>query len=151
MNIPHASLVFGHHDRMEVTADLLGEKGRSTESIPYADVVAFTCLTAFAFDHRRERKDAHDLVYSLEHGEGGLAGAIAKFQEALKGDNRDVIERALTLLLTRFCDREPDDGPLREGNVAVAQFEIEVLQTTQKSEKHGFCANARSMTSYSNF
>ncbi|MGO7888645.1 hypothetical protein ACC740_37435, partial [Rhizobium ruizarguesonis] len=23
---------------------------------------------AFAFDHRRERKDAHDLVYCLEHG-----------------------------------------------------------------------------------
>ncbi|WP_246731318.1 hypothetical protein [Rhizobium leguminosarum] len=39
VNIPHASLVFGHHDRMEVTADLLGEKGRSTESIPYADIV----------------------------------------------------------------------------------------------------------------
>ncbi|CDM60549.1 hypothetical protein [Rhizobium favelukesii] len=34
VNIPHASLVFGHHDRVEVTADLLGEKGRSTESIP---------------------------------------------------------------------------------------------------------------------
>jgi hypothetical protein len=28
-------------------------------------------------------------------------------------------------LLTRFCDPEPDDGYLREGNVAVAQFEIE--------------------------
>ncbi|MGO6732660.1 hypothetical protein ACCT24_31275 [Rhizobium ruizarguesonis] len=58
---------------MEVTADLLGEKGRSTESIPYADIVAFTCLKAFAFDPRHERKDAHDLVYCLEHGEGGLA------------------------------------------------------------------------------
>lgn len=125
VNIPHASLVFGHHDRMEVTADLLGEKGRSTESIPYADIVAFTCLKAFAFDHRRERKDAHDLVYCLEHGEGGLAGAIAKFQEALKGNDREVIGRALTLLLTRFCDPEPDEGYLREGNVAVAQFEIE--------------------------
>ncbi|MGO7609376.1 hypothetical protein ACC695_39155, partial [Rhizobium ruizarguesonis] len=53
---PHASLVFGHHDRMEVTADLLGEKGRSTESIPYADIVAFTCLKAFAFDPRNCRR-----------------------------------------------------------------------------------------------
>lgn len=98
MNILHASLVFGHHDPMEVTADLLGQKGHSTESIPYSDIVAFTCLKAFAFDHRGERKDAHDLVYCLEHGEGGLKGALEKFQEALKGD-RDVIERALTLLL----------------------------------------------------
>lgn len=62
VNIPHASLVFRHHDRMEVTADLLGEKGRSTESTLYADIVAFTRLRALAFDHRRERKDAHDLT-----------------------------------------------------------------------------------------
>ncbi|MDI6029457.1 hypothetical protein QBK99_25230 [Corticibacterium sp. UT-5YL-CI-8] len=44
VNIPHASLVFDLHDRMEVTADLLGQKGRATESIPYANIVSFTSL-----------------------------------------------------------------------------------------------------------
>lgn len=125
INIPHASLVFELHDRMEVTADLLGEKGRATETIPYANIVSFTCLKAFAFDHRREGKDAHDLVYCLEHGDGRLGGAIARFKDALKGKHAEVIGSALAILSKRFCDPNPDEGYLREGPVAVAQFEIE--------------------------
>lgn len=125
INIPHASLVFELHDRMEVTADLLGEKGRATELIPYANIVSFTCLKAFAYDHRREGKDAHDLVYCLEHGEGGLDGAGSRFKEAMGGKHAEVIGSALTILSRRFCDPNPDEGYLREGPVAVAQFEIE--------------------------
>lgn len=125
VNIPHASLVFDLHDRMEVTADLLGQKGRATESIPYANIVSFTCLKAFAFDQRREGKDAHDLSYCLEHGDGGLDGAIAKFREALAGKHGETVRAALTLLLKRFCDPKPDEGYLREGPVAAARFEIE--------------------------
>lgn len=125
INIPHASLVFDLHDRVEVTADLLGERGRATETIPYADIVSFTCLKAFAFDHRRERKDAHDLVYCLEHGEQGLEGAISKFRQALAGKHTEVIRQALGILRMRFCDPNPEEGYLREGPVAVAQFEID--------------------------
>ncbi|MER8438185.1 antitoxin [Mesorhizobium sp. M1312] len=125
VNIPHASLVFDLHDHMEVTADLLGQKGRATETIPYANIVSFTCLKAFAFDHRREGKDAHDLVYCLEHGEGELDGAIAKFKDALTGKHAGIIGEALAILLKRFCDPKPDEGYLREGPVAVARFEIE--------------------------
>jgi hypothetical protein len=125
VNIPHASIVFDLHDQMDVTADLLGENGRATEMIPYANIVSFTCLKAFAFDHRRERKDAHDLIYCLEYARGGLEGAIAKFSEAMEGKHRDVIEKALDLILKRFCDPNPDEGYLREGPVAVARFEIE--------------------------
>ena len=91
VNIPHASLVFELHDRMDVTAELLGAKGRATESIPYANIVSFTCLKAFAFDHRREGKDAHDLVYCLEHGDGGPDGAVAKFQAAIAGKHAETI------------------------------------------------------------
>ena len=125
INIPHASLVFDFHDRMEVTADLLGQRGRATESIPYANIVSFTCLKAFAFDHRREGKDAHDLVYCLEHGEGGLDGAIARFKDAASGNHGAVIRKALGILFKRFCDAKADEGYLREGPVAVARFEIE--------------------------
>lgn len=125
VNIPHASLVFDLHDRMEVTADLLGQKGRATESIPYANIVSFTSLKAFAFDHRREGKDAHDLVYCLEHGDGGLHGAIAKVREALAGKHGETVHAALAILLKRFCDPKPDEGYLREGPVAAARFEID--------------------------
>jgi hypothetical protein len=125
VNIPHASLVFDLHDRMDVTADLLGQKGRATESIPYANIVSFTCLKAFAFDHRREGKDAHDLVYCLEHGDGELDGAIAKFKGALAGKHSETVHAALAILLKRFCDPKPEEGYLREGPVAAARFEIE--------------------------
>ncbi len=125
INIPHASLVFDLHERMDVTADLLGQKGRATESIPYASIVAFSCLKAFAFDHRREGKDAHDLVYCLERGEGGLEGAIAKFKDAMAGRHSSTIGTALAILRKRFCDSNPDEGFLREGPVAVARFEID--------------------------
>lgn len=125
INIPYASLVFDLHDRMEVTAELLGQKGRATETIPYANIVSFTCLKAFAFDHRREGKDAHDLVYCLDHGDGGLVGAIASFKDAMAGKHRDIIGAALVILQKRFCDPKPDEGYLREGPVAVALFEIE--------------------------
>ena len=125
VNIPHASIVFDLHETMEVTADLLGGNGRATETIAYSNILSFTCLKCFAFEHRRERKDAHDLIYCLENGEGGIDGAAAKFLEALKGKHADVIAEALTILRRRFCDPVVVDGYLREGPVAVAKFEIE--------------------------
>src|SRR3546814_4123003 len=67
LNIPHASMVFDLHDKTELTAELLDGEGLATETVRYANIVSFTCLKAFAFDHRNARKDAHDLVYCLEH------------------------------------------------------------------------------------
>jgi hypothetical protein len=78
-------------------------------------------LKAFAFEDRRENKDAHDLVYCLEHGED----AVGSFREALQSKHGTVVAAALTILRRRFCDDTPDGGYLREGNVAVAKFEIE--------------------------
>ena len=75
LNIPHASMVFDHHGTVEIKADLLNGKGRATEVVRYADIVTFTCLKAFAFDQRFERKDAHDLIYCIENLEGGVAKA----------------------------------------------------------------------------
>ena len=76
LNIPHASMVFDLHDTTELTAELLNGGGLATEVVRYANIVSFTCLKAFAFDHRNARKDAHDLVYCLEHYPGGLDSAI---------------------------------------------------------------------------
>lgn len=63
LNIPHASMVFDHHQTREVSAELLDGNGIATETIRYADLVSFTCLKAFAVDQRGARKDAHDLIY----------------------------------------------------------------------------------------
>jgi hypothetical protein len=123
LNIPHSSIVYGHHRTIEVAAELLGGKGKVTETVRYADIVAFTCLKAFAFDDRGESKDAHDLVYCLEHGEGGVEAALGALQDALTGPHRDSILPALEALQARFCTDEKIEGFEKDGPVKFALFE----------------------------
>lgn len=125
MNIPHASMVFDLHEAKEITAELLNGGGRATEVVRHADIVSFTCLKAFAYDQRFERKDAHDLVYCLEHYAGGIDAARAAFNAALDGKHSAVIREALARLTVRFCDANPDEAYLRDGPIAVARFEDE--------------------------
>lgn len=123
LNIPHASMVFDHHGTIEITAELLNGKGRATELVRYADIVAFTCLKAFAFDQRFARKDAHDLIYCIENLEGGIGTAQSAFGTALTGPHADAIREALSRLAARFRDPNPDESYLRDGPIAVACFE----------------------------
>jgi hypothetical protein len=124
VNIPNAAIVFDLHDSIEITAELLDGKGRATEKVRYANIVSFTCLKAFAFDERFEPKDAHDIVYCLEHYDGGVEAASAAFARALEGNHRDVILDALSRLARRFCDAgNPDEAYRKDGPIAVARFE----------------------------
>jgi hypothetical protein len=124
MNIPHADIVFDLNDQESVTAHLLDDGGEVTETIYHANRVSFTCLKSFAFEERGERKDAHDLVYCLEHGDGGVDGAVAEFQAAAEGKHREVIVTALRQLRDPFWDDERIGGYRKDGPVAVALFEI---------------------------
>jgi hypothetical protein len=123
LNIPHSSIVFDLHGETDVTAELLGNGGKATETIQYADLVSFTCLKAFAFDQRAEGKDAHDLLYCLEHATGGIDAVITEFEAALKTKHRAVITSALDILSRRFCDDQLGDGYRKDGPVAVSRFE----------------------------
>jgi len=124
INIPHASMVFDLHATVEITAELLNGRGRATETVRYADIVSFTCLKAFAFDHRFEPKDAHDLLYCVEHHDGGVEAAQHAFHRALEGKHAEVVRNAIAILTRRFCDPSPDESYLRDGPVAVARFEL---------------------------
>ena len=93
------------------------------ERLRYADIVSFTCLKAFAFDQRHERKDAYDLVYCIEFAAGSLDAVAEAFQTARKGKHATVIEEALGILRTRFTDDPKTEGYRKDGPVAVAQFE----------------------------
>jgi Nucleotidyltransferase len=123
VNIPHASMVFDLHSQREVTAELLGGGGLATEVVAYANLVSFVCLKAFAYDHRHERKDAHDLVYCLENTDGGLDAAADEFFVALQGKHQGAIREALHLLAKRFTTTD-ERGYRMDGPVAVAKFEI---------------------------
>lgn len=123
INIPHSDLVFAFHDAKTVTADLLGGNGRATETLYYANIVSFVCLKAFAFDHRKEGKDGHDIAYCLEYYEGGLNAVADQFIAALTTEHGSVIEQALNIIRLRFCDDENGEGYPKDGPTLTAKFE----------------------------
>ena len=124
LHIPHSSIVFDHHRVKEIRAELLGGNGIATETIRHADILSFTCLKAFAFDQRGERKDSHDLIYCIEHAPGGLDAVAKSFREARAGKHGDVVEAALGILRRRFASDEDTEGYLKDGPVAVSKFEL---------------------------
>ena len=124
MNIPHANLVFDLHDEVEVTVERSDGGGMARETIRHANRVSFICLKAYAFDDRAEPKDAHDIAYCLEHGEGGVDAAVAELRVAVEGRHREAIVAALRRLGARFGDDEGLEGYRKDGPVSVAKFEI---------------------------
>ncbi|MPQ96120.1 antitoxin [Thioclava sp. JE_KL1] len=123
IHIPHSAMVLDHFETVEITAELLGDGGITTETIRHADIVSFTCLKAFAFDHRAEPKDAHDLCYCLEHYKGGTKALRATFEAALAGKHAETVKTALAILARRFCDGDGIEGYQKDGPVAAARFE----------------------------
>lgn len=124
LNIPHSSIVFDLHDVTEIRANLLGDAGIAVEEVKHANLVSFTCLKALAFDQRFERKDAHDLIYCIEHAEEGLDGVARIFREALQGGHGAVISDCLSILRNRFARDDEVEGYRKDGPVAVARFEL---------------------------
>ncbi len=124
INIPHSSIVFDLYEVTEIEAELLGGDGIAVEKIKHANLISFSCLKAFAFDQRFERKDAHDLIYCLEHASGGADAVVRAFRQALEGKHSDVVKNALDLLRARFAQVGETEGYRKDGPVAVAKFEL---------------------------
>jgi hypothetical protein len=124
LNIPHSSIVFDMHCTIEIEGELLGGNGIATETIRYANLVSFTCLKAFAFDDRFERKDAHDLIYCIEHSAEGMDAVAKTFRAERSGKHGSVVKRALEILRTRFATNGDTEGYRKDGPVAVARFEL---------------------------
>lgn len=123
LNVPNSSIVFDFHETVEVTAELLGNNGKATVTVRHADIVSFTTLKANAFADRNERKDAHDLIYCLQHFEGGLEAAAPRFITALKSKHSKAVRGALNHLGKSFTTYGGVEGYEREGPVAAAKFE----------------------------
>jgi hypothetical protein len=124
LNIPHSSIVFDQHQVTEIRAELLGGNGVAVERVKHANLLSFTCLKAFALDQRNERKDAHDLVYCVEHAPGGLDAAAGVFRRELAGKHGEVVHAALSILRNRFASDDKTEGYRKDGAVAVAKFEL---------------------------
>ena len=124
LNIPHSSIVFDMFQTTEIQRELLGRNGVATEKIRHANLVSFTCLKSFAFDQRFERKDAHDLVYCIEHAPEGIEAVAEAFRNERGGKHGAVIEACLTILRSRFARDDKTEGYRKDGPVAVAKFEL---------------------------
>ena len=124
LNIPHSSIVFDLNQATEIQAELLGGNGIVTEWIRHANLVSFTCLKALAFDQRFERKDAHDLIYCIEHAPEGTDVAAKAFRKELEGKHREVVDASLVILQNRFASDEKAEGYRKDGPVSVAKFEL---------------------------
>lgn len=124
LNIPHSSIVFDLHQVTEIQAELFGGNGIATERVKHANLVSFTCLKSFAFDQRFERKDAHDLIYCLEHAPDGLEAAAEAFRTERSDKHGELIEAWLAILRSRFADDDNVEGYRKDGPVAVAKFEL---------------------------
>jgi hypothetical protein len=124
LNIPHSSMVFDLHGSKTVTAELLDGDGLATEIIRYANIVSFVCLKALAFDARAERKDAHDLVYCIENGTGGIEAAASSFRQQLDGKYKDVVLQCIEILKKHFVTDQDAEGYRKNGPVKVANFEL---------------------------
>lgn len=124
LNIPHSSIVFDLHQSTEIRAELLGGNGVATETIKHANLISFTCLKAFAFDQRFERKDAHDLIYCIDQAPDGVDAAAEAFRKELGSKHGPVIRNALAILRTRFVRDDKVEGYRKDGPVAVAKFEL---------------------------
>jgi hypothetical protein len=134
LNIPHSSIVFDLHQVTEIQAELLGGNGIATERVKHANLVSFSCLKAFAFDQRNERKDAHDLIYCLEHAPGGLDAVVAAFRTARVGKHGEVIRDALAILRNRFAQSNQIEGYRKDGPVSVAKFELGESEEPEQRE-----------------
>lgn len=124
LNIPDSSIVFDMYSEVEIRAELLGGNGIATETIKHANVVSFTCLKVFAFNDRFERKDAHDLLYCIEHAPERLDAIADYFKAERAGKHGAVVERALDSLRCHFATDQATEGYRKDGPVAVAKFEL---------------------------
>ena len=124
LNIPHSSIVFDLHQVVEIQAELLGDNGVATEMIKHANLVSFTCLKSFAFDQRFERKDAHDLIYCIEHAPESIDTVAGAFHKERGGKHGTVVEASLAILRSRFAGDDKIEGYRKDGPVSVAKFEL---------------------------
>lgn len=124
LNIPHSSIVFDLYQVTEIQAEMLGDNGVAAEKIKHANLVSFTCLKAFALDQRFERKDAHDLIYCIEHAPDGMDAVAEAFRKESSGTHGAVIQACLAILRSRFVYDDKTEGYRKDGPVSVAKFEL---------------------------
>jgi predicted nucleotidyltransferase len=123
LKIPGAQLVVMDHVEVEITAELLDERGTATETVRVANIVPFVVLKALAYEDRFEEKDAYDLIYALMYYDNGPEGVAARFADWLARDHDlAYLSRAVEILRTRFGTHGGVAGSHKDGPISYARF-----------------------------
>lgn len=75
------------------------------------------------FDQRFERKDAHDLIYCIEHAPDGMDAVADAYRKERDGKHGAVIQASLAILRSRFVYDDKTEGHRKDGPVSVAKFD----------------------------
>jgi hypothetical protein len=124
LNVRQSSIVFDLSETRTIKVELPGELGITQQDVRHADIVGFTVLKILAFRSRGEGKDAHDLVYCLQHGEHAVDEIADRFVAALKSKHGAVIQHALDGMRVAFGDDAETEGFRKDGPTRGALFEI---------------------------
>ncbi len=122
-NIPHSNIVFDHLETEKIEIALPKEGGVVEVEIRYCDLVGFTVLKLLAFYNRGEDKDAHDLIYCLEHCGQSIGDIADRFAVALRDKHAETIARALDILRNSFANSSERPGFEKHGPMQAARFE----------------------------
>lgn len=118
-----AHLLANDHLTINLTEELLDDRGVATETVRFASVVPFIVLKAFAYDQRWAPKDANDLIYVLQHFEDGPASVANAFvQSMMQWPDETLFAEACSILRNRFASDQYTRGFEKDGPVAYAQF-----------------------------
>jgi hypothetical protein len=113
LKIPGAHLVARDHITVDITAELLDERGIATEAVRVANVVPFVVLKALAYD----------LIYCLMHYGDGPMDVAAQFADRIeRWTDEPLLSRALEILRTRFATDERTPGARKDGPISYARF-----------------------------
>ena len=123
LQIPGAHLVVADYVEVEITAQLLDERGIATETVRVANIVPFVVLKALAYDDRFEEKDAYDLIYALMYYGTGPEDVAARFADWL-AERPDIthVSHAIDILRGRFSTHGGVAGARKDGPVSYARF-----------------------------
>jgi hypothetical protein len=123
LKIRGAHLVTQDYVQVELTGELLDQRGVATEMVRVAGVVAFLVLKALAYDDRAEEKDAYDIVYSLMHYGNGPEDVAAAFAERINSlPDEPLPQRAVDILRRRFASDDHAPGARKDGPTSHARF-----------------------------
>lgn len=123
IGIPGAHLAFQDFEEVEVTAEMLDDRGKATVVVRVVGIVTYVVLKSLAYESRWEAKDAYDLVFMLlNHPDGAEAIGSRFAAHTAANPEEPLYQKAIGILKSRFVSDDKIDGVEKDGPTSYATF-----------------------------